>query len=195
MAEDPNSELQRLGALEELVAQLKRTLTDSGRAEKDLRLPLQVVTFAVEGYRVAVPVVEVEEVTPMVMVSPLPHAPAAVRGTVDYRGRLVSVLDLRYAFTGNHALLGPESLLAIVSAGNRMFALAVDAVEDVSTFGAADMEATHVLATMPSFVQCLFRTTEGAVMLLDAAGLLAAGEFDHLHQLLSAHAEQVEAKG
>jgi purine-binding chemotaxis protein CheW len=176
---------ERIGNLASEVESIKRALF-APADRPTLRLPMQAVVLRVHDFLIAVQVAQVEEIIPMVWVSPLPRAPSAVRGTVNYRGHLLSVVDLEDALTRNPANLGPDELLAVVHTEERRFALAVTGVEDVWRFTEKQLEPPASVATLPSFVLGLFRMELGPVMLVNPDGLLAAGELDLLDELLSA---------
>ena len=56
--------------------------------------------FSVGPARYALPVEHVVEVVPLVEFQPIPQAPSAVAGLMNYRGRPVPVIDLRRQFLG-----------------------------------------------------------------------------------------------
>ncbi len=53
-----------------------------------------LLTFQAAGQRYAVDAARVVEVVPRVRTRPLPHAPAHLTGVFEYRGEVVSVVDL-----------------------------------------------------------------------------------------------------
>lgn len=53
-----------------------------------------LVVFAVEGWRLALPQTSVRELIRAVAVSPLPGAPDGVNGVIDVRGEVLPVYDL-----------------------------------------------------------------------------------------------------
>lgn len=53
-----------------------------------------LLTFQAAGQRYAVDATRVVEVVPRVRTRPLPHAPAHLTGVFEYRGEVVSVVDL-----------------------------------------------------------------------------------------------------
>ncbi len=53
--------------------------------------------------RYGLDVSQIVEVAPMVALKPIPHAPDAVAGLLNYRGILVPVIDLCFLLSGNPA--------------------------------------------------------------------------------------------
>ncbi|SFJ33736.1 chemotaxis protein CheW [Planctomicrobium piriforme] len=90
-----------------------------------------VVTFTTGGEHFGIAARFVLQILPLDHYSPVPGAPSFIRGVVQYRGAILSVLDL-------HRLLNlPEQGLAdlhqvlIVQAGGRQIAIAAGDVEDL----------------------------------------------------------------
>ncbi len=54
-----------------------------------------VVAFRIEAKRFAIDVLDVQEVTPVLDVTPVPGAPRPIAGVVTWRGASLPVLDLR----------------------------------------------------------------------------------------------------
>ncbi len=79
----------------------------------------------------------VREVVPARMLTRLPGAPAAVRGLLNVRGALVTVVDLATRF-GRGAVVDDEPSVVIVVTESRVLGLLVDDVIDVQAYSADD---------------------------------------------------------
>lgn len=79
----------------------------------------------------------VREVVPARMLTRLPGAPAAVRGLLNVRGALVTVVDLATRF-GRGAAVDDEPSVVIVVTESRVLGLLVDDVIDVQAYSADD---------------------------------------------------------
>ena len=77
----------------------------------------------------------VHEIVPTVPATRLPGAPDYVRGVVNLRGQLVTVIDLAHRLTGQ-PLRNPESSTIVVRSGERVLGLSVDEVRDVQSIDA-----------------------------------------------------------
>lgn len=96
-------------------------------------------TFRLDGKLYGVPVERVQEVLRSAAVTPVPLSPRAVRGLMNLRGEIVTVVDLRQPLqlSGND----PASpTLVVVRDGTAIMTLAVDAIEDVIWTREADFE-------------------------------------------------------
>lgn len=177
----PQSLREQIRMLQDQLRRLRLSLLETARERAGSTFPLEAVVMTVGGFEIAVLADQVVEVTPMALVTPVPEAPAPLRGALHYQGRLAAVVDLRVGLRGSIAPLTPDLFLAFVAADTRVFALAVDRVEPVRQFGPEDVEAIGGgIAALPGFVHCLLRSQNGPVALLDPAGLLAATELDRL---------------
>lgn len=100
---------------------------------------------------------------------PLPHAPPAVLGVVNVRGRMRTVIDPAVLLGAGAADAAARRLIVIL-AGNEQLALAVAEAEEVGPpdeLGPADARALPL-------VRATFRRGGETVYLLDAAHLFAA---------------------
>jgi purine-binding chemotaxis protein CheW len=90
-----------------------------------------LVGFLVDGVQYALPVELVREVTNPVPTVLLPHAPSAVVGVMDYRGAIVTVVDLRVRFGLQKREPTRKTKWIVVDLSGRTLALVVDAVTEV----------------------------------------------------------------
>jgi chemotaxis signal transduction protein len=65
---------------------------------------MNVVIWTALGQRFAVPTGHVEEVIPVVESRPLPGTAACVRGLINYRGKLIPLIDAAALLEGNPCL-------------------------------------------------------------------------------------------
>jgi purine-binding chemotaxis protein CheW len=87
-------------------------------------------TFRIDGRLYGVAVDRVQEVLRSAAVTPVPLSPGAVRGLINLRGEIVTVVDLRRPLQLPAA--DPASpTLVVVQDGSSIMTLAVDAIEDV----------------------------------------------------------------
>jgi purine-binding chemotaxis protein CheW len=92
---------------------------------------LAVLVFTLAGRRFGVPADMVERVEPACEITPLPDAPAVVRGIVSVRGTLTPVLDLRPRFGDAVATLTLDQRFVLTRTASRAVAIIADAIEDI----------------------------------------------------------------
>jgi purine-binding chemotaxis protein CheW len=118
------------------------------------------VGFVVGNVEYAVAIAQVREIANPLPVVPLPHASRSVAGVADYRGQVVSVVDLRSRFGLPAAPItrktkwivvgvdagAPERSDAAEAAG-ALVALVVDAVTEVFGSGGSDLRPAPQLGS------------------------------------------------
>jgi purine-binding chemotaxis protein CheW len=96
-------------------------------------------TFRLDGRLYGVPVDRVQEVLRSAAMTPVPLAPRAVRGLINLRGEIVTVVDLRQPLQIPAAAPASPTFVVVREAGSIM-TLAVDAIEDVTWTRDEDFE-------------------------------------------------------
>src|ERR1700712_3506957 len=77
--------------------------------------------------------------------TPLPHAPDYVRGVINLRGVVLPVVDLKARLGAGCTEANPKHVIVVVQAGERTIGLLVDAVSDILTVTAAEIQPTPEL--------------------------------------------------
>lgn len=129
------------------------------------------VVFRTGFERYGLPLATVREVVPPATMSLVPRAPEAVRGIMNLRGRIVTVVDLAALLGLERAPRGASASTAgkvvILDRGRRDLGLLVGEVEGIDSL---DDVASAPGEALPS-VRGIARHARGAVTLLDADGL------------------------
>ena len=140
---------------------------------------VQAVTFALGEEVFALPVGLVREILDHVAPSRIPNGPAWLIGLTDVRGLAVPTVDLRLRLgLPTVAPTAATRLLVVdVPAGARALTLAllVDAVQDVSSFTAAEIGPVPDIGTAWSseHIAGVIRRPAGFVLLLDASSMFS----------------------
>ena len=99
----------------------------------------RVLVFAVAGRTRCADVDEVREIVPITPTIRLPGAPEFVRGLINLRGTLVTVLDAAMCLYGV-AADGPEASVLLVERRGRLAGVIVDSVFDIQSLPAVEVE-------------------------------------------------------
>jgi purine-binding chemotaxis protein CheW len=78
----------------------------------------------------AVPVKDIQEINRNLEITEIPHAPATVRGVVNLRGHVVTVLNLHNILGLDAVAKSAQSRNLIVQSQNEVIGLWVDRIED-----------------------------------------------------------------
>lgn len=90
-----------------------------------------LLVFRVDGREQALPVEHVVEVVRMVAATPLPEAPAWVVGVIDFRGRVIPLIDVRRRLGALPREPDLATPIVVVRVGEVAAGLVVDEVVEV----------------------------------------------------------------
>lgn len=113
----------------------------------------------------------VREIVPHRPVTRLPGAPPFVRGIMNLRGQLVTIMDLSMRLTGRPAM-SAEGSTVIVQSGDRLLGLLVPDVRDVQVLDRSGTEAAAVAGAAAGLVAGLGRLADEVVLLIDVDELV-----------------------
>src|SRR5829696_3221036 len=99
----------------------------------------RVLVFAIAGRTRCANVEDVRVIVPIATTIRLPGAPRFVRGLINLRGTLVTVLDAAMALYGVPAE-GPDASVLLVERRGRLAGVIVDSVFDIQSLPAVDVE-------------------------------------------------------
>lgn len=133
---------------------------------------LAVLEFLLTHERYAVDSAFVREVVPLKDLTALPCTPAFIRGIVNVRGEIISVVDLKTFFGLPERGLTDLNKIVILNDGAMEFGLLVDAVVEAHAIALRDIQPP--LPTMTGIhAQYLKGVTAQRLVILDAARILA----------------------
>ena len=92
---------------------------------------LRFLAFALCNEEYAVPLLKVREVIALGDITPVPHTPAHFKGIMNFRGLVISVIDLRVKFKMQKAEIGPETAIVILDLSPLCLGVVVDSVDSV----------------------------------------------------------------
>jgi purine-binding chemotaxis protein CheW len=126
-----------------------------GAASNSSRAGRELITFRIGEQEFCVDIMSVREIRGWTKTTALPRSPAYVRGVVNLRGAVLPIVDLssRLGF----AITDPteRSVIIVAQIGAQLVGLLVDAVSDIITVAAADIQPTPDVASelVKTFVQ------------------------------------------
>lgn len=82
----------------------------------------QFSTFKVEGHLLGIDLLMVREINQQHTVTPVPHAPAHIRGFINLRGQIVTVFDLAVRLGGQPRELGRSSHIVVLKTDDQLVA-------------------------------------------------------------------------
>lgn len=152
-------------------------LTEMGSGRK----PRQLVLFRVAETHYAVDIDSVDEILPVLAITPLPGAPGGVLGIADVRKQVVPVFDLHWRF-GVESQTSSESRLILVETSEGSVALLVDAVEEVLTVSPDDYQQVDAPGNRSGlgYLNGVIRRDDRLVLWVDHQRVVPSGVHHHM---------------
>ena len=101
---------------------------------------IEFSTFRVGGLLMGIDIRHVQEINRFRGITPVPNAPENVRGVINLRGEVVTVIDLRTTLQMAPAESSKNNHIVIVNLNEESIGLLVDKIADVIITTAADIE-------------------------------------------------------
>ena len=148
------------------------TLSDPGRNQSDAEA---FVTFTVADQLFGVPVIQVQDILTPDHIAPVPGGPAQVRGLINLRGRIVTVIDMRTHLSLPKADATQTGMCVTVESRGDSYTLFVDSVGDVITLSRSLREGNPATldAVWRDVADAVYRTDQGLLVALHVDRLLA----------------------
>lgn len=139
---------------------------------------VELATFYVADLLLGIPIRGVEEISRHCTITPVPGAPAAVRGVMSLRGEVVTVLDLGVVLGLGKTIFTKQTRNVIVHAGGERIGLLVDRVADVVQATTADLlpPPANMGSADGRMFQAVYRMENELLVLVDTAAITAAAE-------------------
>lgn len=132
---------------------------------------VELLEFGLADERYALPAHQVTDVQPLRDLTPLPGTPPFLRGLVNIRGRLVSVIDLKKFFDLPEPGITDLHRVVLVAKDGIEIGILADTVEGVRQVPAADIQPP--LSTMAGIRAEYVRGVTGdSLVVLDADAIL-----------------------
>ncbi len=100
----------------------------------------QYITFIANGQEFAADIMAIREIRGWTDTTPLPHVPDYVRGVINLRGNVLPVVDLKARLGLGVNEASPKHVIIVVATGTKTTGVLVDAVSDIITLSAADVQ-------------------------------------------------------
>jgi purine-binding chemotaxis protein CheW len=136
----------------------------------------QFCTFCVDGLFFGVEVQKVQEVIRYQEMTPVPLAPAVVRGLINLRGQIVTAIDLRRALGLNERPAGSLPMNVVVRTDDGVVSLLVDEIGDVLNVDEASFERPPetLSGTARELITGVYKLKDRLLLILDTVRAVGA---------------------
>jgi purine-binding chemotaxis protein CheW len=138
----------------------------------------QFLTFVLGDEQYGVEILQVQEIRGYSGVTPIPNTPPYIKGVMNLRGTVVPVIDLRARFSMEAGEYDKFTVIVVVTVGEKVIGLVVDAVSDVLDIPASEIRATPDLGARvdTQFISGMANIGGRLAVLLDIQRLLSEDE-------------------
>ncbi len=134
------------------------------------------VTFTIKDQMFGIPVLQVQDILTPTTIASVPLAPPEVKGSINLRGRIVTVIDVRVRLGLEKREDATESMGVTIEHNHELYTLLVDKVGDV--IGLSNELYENNPGTLDSlwreFASGVFRLEGRLMVVLDVERLLGA---------------------
>lgn len=149
----------------------------------------QFLTFIVAGEEYGVDILCVQEIRGWEAATPIPNAPAHIKGVINLRGTIVPIIDLRQCFGIESIEYTPITVVIVMKVkaknGERVMGVVVDAVSDVYALAETDMRPAPDMGNSlnTEFIRGLVNVDKKMVILLNIDRLLSVDDIPNLSNI------------
>lgn len=136
---------------------------------------VEYATFHVGDVLLGIPIREVQEINRNLDLTVVPHAPAAVRGVMNLRGEVVTVIDLRVVFGLSPGEVTRSARNIVLTSGEERISLLVDRIADVVTARKDKIESPpgNLSGIEDRFFSGVYRLENELLLIVDVEEVLA----------------------
>lgn len=154
---------------------------------------VQLIVFKAGDEEFCVPIDDVQEVIKATNITPIPDAPSFMRGLINVRGDIVSIIDVKARFflpSGHSAL----KHIIITEQPSGLFGLMVDEVLEVLRVKKTDINTTPniILKIHDEYVSGIVVHDNRLIIMLDLAEVLSQEELIKLSDLARNHIHKTD---
>ncbi|MFW2342243.1 chemotaxis protein CheW [Brevundimonas sp.] len=149
-------------------------------SQNALHDPRELIAFRIGDQEFCVDIRAVREIRGWAPATPLPGAPAYVRGVINLRGAVLPIVDLSGRLGLGSAVPSARHVIIVARLGMRTVGLLVEAVSDILSISEETIQPTPDVAcdTVRSFVKGVIPMDGRMISLIALDGLLPEAEVE-----------------
>ncbi len=145
---------------------------------KNLQNSLQIICFKIGQEEYGVDILQVEEIYKLPKITKLPKAEEYIMGVIDFRGRVLPIVDLSKKFGIKSIGNSDDQRAIIVEIHGKLVGLAIDSVSHVVKVDTNDIEPPPpvVKGISGKYIVGIAKLQEGFVVILDITQIFSKVE-------------------
>ena len=142
--------------------------------------PIELLTFRLSGQEHSLDIMCVREIRSWTRATPLPHAPAYMKGVINLRGTVLPVMDLAQRLGLPVQQHSDRNVIIVVKHEDTMTGLLVDAVSDIVALTESDLQAPPDAGAAQGMnvIKALTLIDDRMIRVLDLSHLVATMQSD-----------------
>jgi len=135
---------------------------------------VELLSFRLAEEEYSVDIMSVREIRGWTRATPLPHAPAHVRGVINLRGTVLPVVDLSVRLGMEPVQGDARNVIIVVQVGSQTAGLLVNAVSDILALPRSELQTPPELAadSAHNFIEALTIVEGRMIRVLDLTAVL-----------------------
>ncbi len=127
------------------------------------------LAFSLGAEAYAVPLAKVREVIALGEITPIPHTPPHLKGVMNLRGQVISIVDLRTRLRMKPVEKSSETAVIILDLHPQSLGMIVDSVNSVLALGSDKISPPPDVESslQADFIQGVARIDNGLVLIMD----------------------------
>jgi purine-binding chemotaxis protein CheW len=140
----------------------------------------ELIAFRIGAQEFCVDIMAIREIRGWTSATPLPHAPAYVRGVINLRGAVLPIVDLAERLGLPPSEPSERHVIIVAQVGKQIVGLLVDAVSDILTVGDGLVQPPPDVASerVRHFVRGLLAIDKRMVSLISLDRVLPSPELE-----------------
>lgn len=186
MQQQPNAQSAVVAALQMQLAQMSRDNSDADVKSTPTIVGVQHLVFSLQDREFAVKAELVQGVERLTDLTPVPNVASWIKGVINLRGSITSVVDLRLFLGLEPLAYGARTRLLSLQYNEMVICLLVDGVSEMLPIpeaaiasGGANTRQTTIPAWIASFVAGSALLADRMIVLLDVERLLFSEKMQH----------------
>jgi purine-binding chemotaxis protein CheW len=143
-------------------------------SDTETATPIELLTFQLAKQEYSIDIMSVREIRGWTRATPLPHAPAFMKGVINLRGTVLPVMDLGERLGLPSREKSERNVIIVVKVGDTMTGLLVDAVSDIVALTTNDLQPAPDMGVgaTPNVVKALTLIEDRLIRVIDIATII-----------------------
>ncbi len=140
------------------------------------------LTFHTDQQLFGIPISKVVEIISMLEITPVPEYPSHIKGIINLRGRIISVIDMRIRLNKDQGIYNERTCIVVIDISGRHVGFIVDEVKEVLDVAYSDIsERSQLTYTSDNdYLTGFAKLNDEVILLLDMDKILYESDIAYL---------------